>query len=149
MVFFKQKCKYFMVSASRICCFLFCFFLFYFLLFELMKVTQIANFCSSLKLSNSLLGCILFVFCRDSFPVACFESVYLYLYLNKMVTKVIWSLGVYVATTFHEIKMLKVMECYVMVCVWGNNNIKQMEKITCILFLLHYGNIHWILPHLL
>lgn len=46
------------------------------------------------------------VFCGDSLPTACFESVYLSLCLNKTATKVIWSLGVYVATSFREIKML-------------------------------------------
>lgn len=38
------------------------------------------------------------------------------LHLNKTATKVIWSLGVYVATSFREIKLLHVMECNVLVC---------------------------------
>lgn len=51
------------------------------------------------------------VFYGDSFQVEDFESVRSCSQLNKAATKVIWSLGVYVATSFREIKLLCVMEC--------------------------------------
>lgn len=60
-----------------------------------------------LPTSSAPLYCILlicFMFYGELLPTACFESVYFCLCSNKTATKVIWSPGVYVATSSREIK---------------------------------------------